>query len=109
MAGANNIKDTVLKEKLTFLHSILQLPDQAAPRQVLLELITPQITVQCHLDALNLLDISTLTSNFGTLIACQVQLNLLEETESKKDLDPPDSVLHQAQCCSPTLEGHTLS
>ena len=43
MADANNIKDIVLKEKLTFLHSILQLPDQAAPRQVLLELITPQI------------------------------------------------------------------
>ena len=69
MAGTNNIKDIALKEKLTFLHSILQLPDQAAPRQVLLAClssISPRSrinTLQRHLDELNLPDIPTLAAN----------------------------------------------
>ena len=108
---------TLYCSKLTFLHSILQLPNQAAPRQVLLACLSSSSprswinTLQCHLDALNLPDISILAANtpsasiwhrcIDRLIACQAQLNLTEEAESKKD------VLHQAQCSSPTLESHT--
>ena len=99
MAGAKNIKDIVLKDKLIFLHSILQLPDQ-----VLLACLSSSSprswvnTMQRHLDGLNLPDISTLAANTSSagiwhrcvdrLIACHAQLNLLEEAESKKDLDP---------------------
>ena len=36
MVGAKNIKDIILKDKLIFLHSILRLPDHAAPKQILL-------------------------------------------------------------------------
>ena len=104
MAGAKNIKDIVLKEKLTFLQSILQLPDHAAPKQVLMAHLcssAPRSSInamQCHLDALNLPDISTLAANppstgiwhrcVNRLISCQAQLNLNEEAESKRDLDP---------------------
>ena len=99
-----HIKDIFLKEKLTFMHSILQLPDQAAPRQVLLACLSSTSprswinTLQRHLNTLNLPDISTLAANtpsadiwcrcIDKLIACQAQLNLLEEAESKKELDP---------------------
>jgi len=34
MAGARNIKDIVLKDKLIFLHSLLQLPDNATPQKI---------------------------------------------------------------------------
>ena len=55
--------------------------------------------MQHHLDALNLPDISTLTADspsagiWRRLITCQAQLNLLEEAEGKKDLNP------LVQCC----------
>ena len=104
MAGAKNIKDIVLKEKLTFLQSILQLPDHAAPKQVLMARLCSSAprswinAMQCHLEALNLPDISTLAANppstgiwhrcVNRLISCQAQLNLNEEAESKRDLDP---------------------
>ena len=69
MAGVKNIKDIVLKEKLTFLQSILQLPDHAAPKQVLMARLCSSDprswinAMQSHLDALNLPDISTLAAN----------------------------------------------
>ena len=104
MAGTKNIKDIVLKEKLTFLQSILQLPDHAAPKQVLMARLCSSAprswinAMQSHLDALNLPDISTLAANppstgiwhrcVNRLISCQAQLNLNEEAESKRDLDP---------------------
>ena len=54
--------------------------------------------MQCHLEALNLPEISTLAANppstgiwhrcVNRLISCQAQLNLNEEAENKRDLDP---------------------
>ena len=104
MADTKYIKDIVLKEKLIFLHSILQLPDHAAPKQVLLACLSSTSpkswinTLQRHLDEINLPDISTLAANTPSagiwhrcvdrLIACQAQLNMCEEAESKKDLNP---------------------
>ena len=112
MAGTKNIKDIVLKEKFTFLHSILQLPDQAAPRQVLLACLSSSsprswINTIHHLDTLNLPDISTLAANTPSagiwhrcvdrLIACQSQLNLLEEAESKREKITHSAVFFTSQ------------
>ena len=104
MVGAKNIKDIILKDKLIFLHSILRLPDHAAPKQILLARLSSSSlrsltnSMQHHLDVLNLPDIPTLVANtpsagiwircIDRLIACHSQLNLLEEAESKRDLNP---------------------
>ena len=110
MVGVKNIKDIILKDKLIFLHSILRLPDHAAPKQILLACLSSSSprswtnSMQHHLDALNLPDIPTLVANTPSagiwlrcvdrLIACQSQLNLLEEAERKRDLDP------MTRCCT---------
>ena len=110
MADTRKTLKTLYCSKLTFLHSILQLPNQAAPRQILLARLSSSSprswinTLQCHLDVLNLPDISILAANtpsasiwhrcIDRLIACQAQLNLTEEAESKKDVDP------RIRCCT---------
>ena len=74
------------------------------PKQVLLACLSSTSprswinTLQRHLDELNLPDISTLAADTPSagiwhrcvdrLIACQAQLNMREEAEGKKDLDP---------------------
>ena len=71
MVGAKktNIKNIILKDKLIFLHSILRLPDHAAPKQILLarlSSLSPRSwtnRMQQYLDALNLPDIPTLVAN----------------------------------------------
>ena len=98
MAGAKNTKDIILKDKLIFLHSILRLPDHAAPKQILLAHLSSSSprpwtnTMQHHLDALNLPDIPTLAANtpsagichrcLDRLIACQFYLKKLRVRET---------------------------
>jgi len=109
--------------------------DHAAPKQILLACLSSSSprswadTMQCHLDALNLPDTPTLTANTPStgiwhrcvdrLITCQSQLNLLEEAESKRDLDlmiwcctkpgapaPHWKITHSAEMLHPTTRSN---
>jgi len=71
MAGARNIKDIDFKDKFIFFHSLLQLPDNASTKRLLLACLgssspkTWTCTMQEQLDEFtdNLPDISALAAN----------------------------------------------